>query len=214
MEIYEFSKESVERAIAAHTLGFDVIGRESVPFNNGQHHYVQVYMKNTRERVLLNNEWFPEIPIGKSSAVTYIMHWEDCNRLMRKFIHTPSEIEEENRKFLFELSKKHCVWVRDVYSQDFRFTDCMPWPQANLLGQAFPMFEFIACFNEEFAHTGFDSASKMDPKLVETLLKDYFVEGQEGFNFEVDSKLLSNKEAFNQCVYKLYQKFPHLNQDE
>lgn len=80
--LYEFSKESVRKAEAAYELGYDVIGRESIPLNQN-HSITRVYMRNTKHTAYLNKDFFPEIGPDEELAVTYIIHFERCNALIR-----------------------------------------------------------------------------------------------------------------------------------
>lgn len=120
-----------------------------------------------------------------------------------------TDIKYENQILLQKLSKKHAIFVRDIYSKDYQFQSC-PWPQANLMGKEFPICEFIICFNKEFAENAFANAEKMDYTLLDELLKDYFIDGQEGFNFPIEEEIISSPEEFQKCLNKLYKKFPQL----
>lgn len=125
----------------------------------------------------------------------------------------PQELKKEHQRTLDQLSKKHIIWIRDVHFKQAYFTDGMPWPQANLLGKAWPIFDFIECFNPEFAHEGFDNAMNTNVHLENILLKDYFVRGEEGFSFPVNDEIMENEDTFNECLNKLYNKYPHLLQE-
>lgn len=118
-------------------------------------------------------------------------------------------VPSENQLLLQKLTKKHAIYVRDVYSKDYRY-QCCPWPQANLMGREFPICEFISCFNKEFAENAFENAGKMDYNLLDEILKDYFVEGEEGFNFPISEEILYHPEEFQKCLDELYKKFPQL----
>lgn len=115
----------------------------------------------------------------------------------------------DNQILLQKLAKKHAIYVRDVYSQDYRF-QCCPWPQANLMGREFPICEFISCFNKEFAENSFENAGRMDHNLLDQMIEDYFVNDQEGFNFPVEEEIINSPEEFQRCLDELYKKFPQL----
>lgn len=119
----------------------------------------------------------------------------------------------ENQRILQNLTNKHAIWIRDIHFKDGQF-QCIPWPQANLMGKCFPICEFMMVFNKKFADENFQNAQKMNHNLLDTLLKDYFIEGSEGFNFPIDEDILNSPEKFNVCLQELYEKFPHLKPKE
>lgn len=121
-----------------------------------------------------------------------------------------TEFAIKNQEKINELAKKHCIWIRDDYFKEFRFQHGMPWPLAQIMGKAFPIFSFIEAFNEQYALEGFNNASTMDHNVQARLLQDYFVEGEEGFSFPIDEAILEDEGKFNECLKKLYEKFPHL----
>lgn len=115
----------------------------------------------------------------------------------------------EHQRILQNLTRKHAIWIRDVHHKDGQFQS-IPWPQANLMGKCFPMCEFMMVFNKKFADENFQNAQKMDHNMLDILLKDYFVEGSEGFNFPIDEEILISEDKFKACLHELYEKFPHL----
>lgn len=85
MIVKTFSEESVKRAEAAHTLGFDTIKRFSTAIGNNPSHTLQhVVMRNVKTSVELDPGFFPEINEDEEISVLYIMHFEDCNCLYKE----------------------------------------------------------------------------------------------------------------------------------
>lgn len=78
MKLYNFSDESIKLAECAYALGYDTIGRESIPLNKN-HSVQRVYMRNVRSDATLDNKFFPEIGVDEEVAVTYIMHCKEIN---------------------------------------------------------------------------------------------------------------------------------------
>lgn len=95
MVVKTFSEESVKRAEAAHTLGFDTVKRFSTPIgNNPNHTHQHVMMRNVKTSVELDPTFFPEIFEDEEISVLYIMHFEDCNRLYKEHgMYQPKEGE-------------------------------------------------------------------------------------------------------------------------
>lgn len=220
-KLYIFSEESVRKANAAYELGFDIIGKEEIPVLEGRHTIIRTYMKNVNETCYINNDFFPEIEPGVSLSVHYIANYKECNKVYhkanvekyRKFVldNDSTTAREKNQAILNDLSKRHAIWIRDVHSQEHQYRHGMPWPKANIYGKYLPMTEFIEFFNEKYAHEGFDNAIRENPNLLDMILKDYFVQGEEGFHFPVSDDILSDDTKFSNCLIRLYKRFPHLD---
>jgi len=108
-----------------------------------------------------------------------------------------------------EMTRKHCIWIRDEYSKQHPFNS-MPWPQCNVMGKVAPIVAFIASFNPEYAWNQLKSSMDMDIYVLDNLLKDYFKEGEEGFNFPVSKALGDDFDRVNQIINNLIRQFPHL----
>lgn len=119
-------------------------------------------------------------------------------------------INPEITPYLWSLTKAHAIWVRDVFSRQAIYMDCMPWPRRNIFGIEQPISEFIQFFNPEFAGEMMSGAVNMDIHLLDTMLKDYFEKNHEGFSFPIDVNLITDLEKMNDIVNKLKVRFPHL----
>ena len=118
------------------------------------------------------------------------------------------------RKRIEKLAKAHCIWIRDVYYEQPQF-QCIPWPMARVNGLLQPIAEFISFFNPSFAEGMMVNACKWletteGIRCLDTISKDYFKEGEEGFNFPVDASVKNDENFFREKIDELVNWFPHL----
>ena len=86
MKLYEFSEESVERAEALRTLKFDVVqvtGPQMPAGIGGLMTKKKVVAKDVYRVCELPEDWFPEIEEGQSVSVSYIIHHEKINAVLK-----------------------------------------------------------------------------------------------------------------------------------
>lgn len=119
-------------------------------------------------------------------------------------------INPEVTPYLWSLTKAHAIWIRDIFSRQDIYMQCMSWPKRNILGIEQPISEFIGFFNPEFAGEMMTGAATMDIHTLDIIIEDYFVKDHEGFSFPIDMTLISNVDKLCDIVNKLKVRFPHL----